>query len=337
MYPQSLSPVQQVDFALLLIFIFSGVVLIGLTIITLYFLWRYNHKRNPVPTNITGNVTAEVLWTLIPTIMVMGLFYYGWTGFQALRTVPDNPMEVEVTARMFSWNFTYPNGKTSSYLAVPIGTPVKLNLRTVDVIHSFFVPAFRIKMDTVPGMKTYAWFKSEREGVFDIFCAEYCGLKHSAMLSTVRAMSQAEFDAWVADTGPVDGPKAGFALMEAQGCFSCHSVDGSGSEIAPDLMGLYGNKQTVIVDKKEKEIVVDEAYLREKITDPSKSLVKGYEDTMPPYNDLTEQQMISIIEYLRSIGMFMQGNGEGHEGHGQPDTTHGSNATAPAHGNVPAP
>ncbi len=339
MYPQSLSPVQQVDFALLLIFVFSAVVLGVLTIITLYFLWRYNHKRNPVPTNIKGNLTAEILWTLIPSLMIMGLFYYGWTGYQALRTVPDNAMEVEVTAKMFSWTFTYENGKSSSYLAVPVGTPVKLNLRSVDVIHSFFVPAFRIKMDTVPGMKTYAWFRSEREGVYDIYCAEYCGLKHSAMLSTVRAMPQKDFDTWLADTGPADGPKAGLALMDSQGCFSCHTVNGSGSDNGPDLKGLYGRRHVVIINKKEKEIIADEAYLREAIIAPGKSLVKGYDDTMPAYEELTESQLVNIIEYLRSIGQLMQGEDADHSGHTQAAPATGGNSTskpvAPPHDSAP--
>lgn len=300
MYPQSLSPAQQVDFALLLIFIFSAVVLFILTVITVYFLWRYHHKRHPVAADIRGNVTAEIVWTLIPSLMIMGLFYYGWTGYKALRTVPPNAMQVAVTAKMFSWTFTYPNGKSSSYLAVPVGTPVQLNLHSVDVIHSFFVPAFRIKMDTVPGMKTYAWFKAEKEGVYDIYCAEYCGVRHASMLSTVRAMSAGDFAAWVADTGPASGPAAGKALLEAQGCFGCH-VTGD-KTMAPPFEGLYGSTVVVLEGNKERPVHVDEAYLREAITDPGKTLVKGYDNIMPPYVDFTEQQMTDIMEFLRSIG-----------------------------------
>ena len=188
MYPQSYSPAQQVDFSLMLVFVFSAVVLVVLTLVTCWFIWRYHHTRNPTPTDIRGNMTAEVLWTVIPFFMVMGLFYYGWTGFKALRTVPRDAMDVQVTARMFSWTFTYANGKQSPYLAVPVGKPVKLDLRSVDVIHSFYAPAFRIKMDTVPGMNTYAWFRADRAGTYDVYCAEYCGTGHSKMLTTIQAI-----------------------------------------------------------------------------------------------------------------------------------------------------
>ena len=343
MYPQSLSPVQQVDFALFLIFAFSAVVLFILTTITVYFLWRYHHKRHPVPVDIRGNVTAEVIWTLIPSLMIMGLFYYGWTGYKALRTVPPNAMQVAVTAKMFSWTFTYPGGKSSSYLAVPVGVPVQLNLHSVDVIHSFFVPAFRIKMDTVPGMKTYAWFKAEQEGVYDIYCAEYCGVRHANMLSTVRAMDAAAFAAWVADTGPVSGPAAGKAFLEAQGCFGCHVT---GETISPPFEGMYGSTRVVLEGNKERTVKVDEAYLHEAIVDPGKLIVKGYDNIMPPYTDFTEQQMMDIMEYFRSIGdeSFINAMPPGMEGHAH--EMPGSNGTmshsmpgdgAPANGSGGAP
>ena len=301
MYNQSLSPVQHVDFALMLIFIFSAVVLFILTMVTIIFIWRYHHKKHPVPVNIKGNLTAEILWTIIPTMMVMGLFYYGWVGFQALRNVPDNATQVKVTAKMFSWTFTYDNGKTSSYLAVPIETPIRLNMNSTDVIHSLFIPAFRIKMDTVPGMETYTWFQADREGVYDIYCAEYCGVGHADMLSTVKAMPKEEFEAWVADKGPETGPEAGFRFMEAQGCFSCHDVGGQDSDTGPGLKGLYGSTRLVITSGKEQEIKVDAAYLQEAITDPGKAITKGYDNIMPAYTDFTAHQIAIIIEYLQSV------------------------------------
>ncbi len=300
MYQQSLSPVRQVDFALFLVFVFSAVVLVLLTGMTCWFIWRYHHKRNPVPSDVRGNVTVEVLWTVIPTLMVMGLFYYGWTGYKALRSVPEDAMPVKVTAKMFSWTFTYASGKSSAYLAVPVGVPVRLNMHAVDVIHSLFVPAFRIKMDTVPGMETYAWFKADRPGEYDIYCAEYCGRGHSGMLSKVRAMSAEDFSLWLAENGMGAGAKAGHDFMEAQGCFSCHSMDGDAS-MAPPLNGLFGKKVTVIENGKEKERVADEAYLKEAIADPGKDLVKGYDNTMPPYTEVTPEEMGNMLEYLRSI------------------------------------
>lgn len=302
MYPQSLSPVQQVDFSLLLVFAFSAVVLVGLTLVACWFLWRYHHTRNPTPTDIRGNVTAEVLWTVIPFFMIMGLFYYGWTGFKALRTVPADAMDVRVTARMYSWTFTYANGKSSSYLAVPAGKPVKLDIKSMDVIHSFYAPAFRIKMDAVPGMSTYAWFKADRTGTYDVYCAEYCGVGHSKMLSTIQAMEPEAFAAWLAAAGPEDAAKAGEKLMEAHGCFGCHAADDEKNDMGPPLRGLYGRTVTVISGGSEKTITADDAYIKESITHPAKDLVKGYGNSMPPYTDFTDEQIDQVLEYLRSIG-----------------------------------
>lgn len=318
MYPQSYSPAQEIDFALLLVFVFSAVVLVVLTLVTCWFLWRYHHKRNPTATDIRGNVTAEVLWTVLPFLMVMGLFYYGWTGFKALRTVPPGAMDVQVTARMFSWTFTYPNGKKSPYLAVPVGGPVKLDLKSTDVIHSFYAPAFRIKMDAVPGMNTYAWFRAERAGTYDVYCAEYCGVGHSRMLTTIRAMEPSAFAAWMAESGPESGPDAGKKLMDAHGCFSCHAVGDEKNDMGPTLQGLYGGKVTVTDNGVEKTITADDAYLEESIRDPGKLLVKGYDNIMPPDADLSREQMDAMLEYLRSLASRPTGeNGHaGHEHHG---------------------
>ena len=297
MYRDSLSPVQQVDFAFYLLFGFSFIVLLFLTLCTLWFIWRYHYTRNPKAADIRGNIKAEVLWTLIPSLLVMGLFYYGWVGFQALRTVPANAMEVQVTARMWSWTFSYPNNKHSNILVVPVNEPVKLHLITKDVIHSFFAPAFRIKMDTVPGMDTYVWFKAQRTGDYDVFCAEYCGTQHATMVSTIRVVSREEYDAWLAED---NGADSGLKLLEAQGCISCHSIDGSAG-VGPTFKGLWGRKNKVSSQGKKSEVLVDDAYLREAIIKPGAQIVEGYEDIMPPYTDFTKQQLDSIIEYIKTL------------------------------------
>ena len=298
MYRDSLSPVQHVDFAFYLLFGFSFLVLLFLTACTCWFIWRYNYKRHPKAADIRGNIKAEVLWTLIPSLVIMGLFYYGWVGYQALRTVPDGALEVRVTARMWSWTFTYPNNKHSNVLIVPLNQPVKLRLNTKDVIHSFFAPAFRIKMDTVPGMETYAWFKAQRTGDYDVFCAEYCGDQHATMLATIRVVSQADYEKWAAEED--SGPDAGKKLLEAQGCLACHSVDGTAG-VGPTLKGLWGHKSTIVIGKKREEVVVDDAYLREAIVKPGAKIAAGYEDTMPPYTDFTKEQMDSIIDYIKDL------------------------------------
>jgi cytochrome c oxidase subunit 2 len=169
--------VNKVDQAFLFIFGVSFAILFLITAVTIWFLFRYSKKRNPVPSDIEGNVIAETLWTVIPTILVFAMFWFGWTGYKALREAPADSMIVKVEARMWSWKFIYEDGRTSDKLYVPENTPVKLDMTSVDVIHSFYVPAFRIKMDTVPGMQTYAWFYSGEASQYDILCAEYCGNK----------------------------------------------------------------------------------------------------------------------------------------------------------------
>lgn len=302
MYPQSLSPVQQVDLAFYIIFGVSALLLLGITATMLWFVWRYEHRRNPVPTEIPGSIIAETAWTVIPTLIVMALFYYGWAGYKALRTVPPDALEVGVKARMWSWIFEYPNGKRSSVLYVPAGRPVKLNMTSVDVIHSLYIPAFRIKMDTVPGMETYAWFRAEAPGEFDILCAEYCGLKHANMLSSVKAVTSEKFSQWLESTEAPGGK--GRALLDSYGCISCHSLDGSPGP-GPTFKDLYGAERTVILgDGSKRKVVVDEPYLRRAFQDPNAELVEGYEPIMPSTTGIVPEQ-----DFEDMIAWFMHGNG----------------------------
>ncbi len=302
MYPQSLSPVQQVDLAFYVIFGVSAVMLLGITATMLWFVWRYDHRRNPVATEIPGSVLAETAWTLIPTLIVMALFYYGWAGYKALRTVPADALEVGVKARMWSWIFEYPNGKRSSVLYVPAGKPVKLDMTSVDVIHSLYIPAFRIKMDTVPGMQTYAWFKTDGPGEFDILCAEYCGLKHANMLSVVKAVEPDEFRKWL-ESSEAPGGK-GRALLDAYGCISCHSLDGSPGP-GTTFKGLYGAERVVVLgDGSKRKVIVDEAYLRRALKDPNAELVEGFEPIMPSTEGVVPEQ-----DFEDMIAWFMHGNG----------------------------
>ncbi len=300
MYLESLSPVQKVDFAFYLIFGFSAVMLLGLTCTAAYFVWRYRASRHPRAEDIRGNIVAEVIWTLIPSLMVLGLFHYGWVGFRALRDAPADAIPVTVTARMWSWSFTYPNGKHSNVLVAPADRPVKLIMTSRDVIHSFFAPAFRIKMDTVPGMQTYAWFKAARAGDYDVFCAEYCGDKHADMLATIRVVDEAEYATWLNRPEEAAGAEAGKQLMDAQGCFACHSVDG-GPGVGPTFKGAWNHAVTVHESGVKKRIRADDAYMRESVTHPEKKIADGYDNTMPPYPDLTKNQLDSMMEFLRSL------------------------------------
>ncbi|MBL3581635.1 cytochrome c oxidase subunit II [Oleidesulfovibrio alaskensis] len=295
MFPQSLSPVQQVDLAFYVIFGISIAILVCITACMLWFAWRYHHTRNPKPARFDGNVTAEVLWTVIPSLLVMGMFYYGWIGFKALRSVPANAMEVKVTARMWSWVFEYPNGKRANTLYVPVNKAIRLDMTSADVLHSFYVPAFRIKMDTVPGMDTYAWFKAERTGEYDILCAEYCGLKHANMLSTVAVMPEKDFEDWLNATEQTDDEAQALALLETHGCISCHSLDGSPG-LGPTLKDIYGAERPIIMpDGTKTTMVADEQYLRRALLQPNAEVVEGYDPMMPSYQDSVPPGEIDLM------------------------------------------
>jgi cytochrome c oxidase subunit 2 len=163
----------------------------------IYFVIRYRKKRNPQSSNITGNTTLEVVWTVIPTILVLIIFWYGWSGFKTMRNVPADAMVIKVTGRMWMWSFEYDNKKKSdTTLYVPLGKPIKMEIQSVDVNHSFYIPAFRVKEDAIPGRTNYLWFQPTMLGTYDIMCAEYCGMNHSYMLGKLVVLTPDKFEEW---------------------------------------------------------------------------------------------------------------------------------------------
>jgi cytochrome c oxidase subunit II len=283
--------------------------LVGLTATMLYFIFKYNRKKHQTATQIEGNTTLEIIWTTIPTLLALLMFYFGWAGWKPMNKAPDNAMVVTSVARMWNFTFQYENGKQSPDLVVPVNTPVKINLVSLDVIHSLFIPAFRIKSDMVPGREKMMWFIPEQEGDYDLYCAEYCGLQHSYMNSIVKVLSKEKYNAWYADTSAVtkvaEGSKpgsAGFAIMKAKGCNACHSTDGS-RIVGPSYQGLFGGQQTVLRDGKEVTLKVDEEYIKRSILDPNFEIVKGYpKGLMQSYKgSLTDDDIAKIIEYLKTL------------------------------------
>lgn len=188
--------IKEVDGVFLFILGISVLLLILITFLMIYFVIKFNRKKNPRPRNIKGNTTLEIIWTVIPTLLVIGMFYYGWYGYKKMTAAPKDAFEINVNARMWAWEFNYPNGLKTDTLVVPVNKPIKLNLHSLDVNHSFFIPAFRIKRDAIPNKNNYLWFIAEETGVYDIACAEYCGLRHSYMYSKLYALHQNEFDEW---------------------------------------------------------------------------------------------------------------------------------------------
>jgi len=289
---------EAVDTAFYVIFGISAVMLVGITIAMIWFSWRYNRNRQPVPISQKDhNIWLEITWTVIPTLLVMLMFWYGWEGYLSLRRIPENAIPIEGEARMWSWLFTYENGATSDKLYVPVGTPVKVELSSTDVLHSFFVPAFRVKRDMVPGMNTYVWFVAEKPGSYDLFCAEYCGVGHSAMITTVEALPEEQFSEWLAEGRPT-GADPGAELLANFGCLGCHSRDGS-TMVGPTFQGIAGRTVKVERDGRQVELTTDADYLRRAILEPAAEIVAGYPPVMPAYADqLDEAQLEAMVNSL---------------------------------------
>jgi cytochrome c oxidase subunit II len=287
----------------------SIVLLIGITIMMLYFVFKYNRKKNKVASDIEGNTKLEIVWTVIPTLLVLVMFYFGWAGWRPMHNPPKDGLNVTTIARMWNFSFQYENGKQSTELIVPVGIPVKLKLTSVDVLHSVFIPAFRIKEDIVPGREKMMWFIPQRIGNYDLYCSEYCGLRHSYMGADLKAVSQADFDKWYNDTTAVkttadaSTPGAeGLAIMKDQGCNACHSSDGT-KIIGPTYLGLWGKTHVVVRGGQDVTITVDSAYIKKSIYDPGYDVVKGYQKgLMQSYEkSISEKDIAKIIEYLKTL------------------------------------
>jgi len=287
----------------------SLVFMVGLTVLMLYFVFRYNKKRNKTATQIEDNFFLEVVWTVIPILLSLIMFYYGWAGYRPMSKPPKDAINITSVARMWSFLFQYENGKESADLVIPVKTPVKINLVSLDVIHSLFIPEFRVKSDMVPGREKSMWFVPETEGEYDLFCAEYCGLRHSFMNAKVKVLSNDEFVAWYGDTSSVASPSEevtpasqGLTIMKNQGCIACHSTDGS-KIVGPTFLNLFGTQQVVISGGAELTVTADEAYIKQRILDPSYQVVKGYpKGIMQSYKGKVSDEDISkIIEYLKSL------------------------------------
>jgi cytochrome c oxidase subunit 2 len=291
--------------------------LVLITSLMVIFVVKYRRSRHPIPAQVESHTLLEVAWTIIPTLLVLGMFYYGWVGYKLMRTPPPGAMEVGAIAQMWSWQFRYENGKQSSELYVPVDQPIKVLLESRDVIHSFYVPAFMVKQDVVPGMVNFVWFSAPDTGSFDLFCAEYCGERHSYMLSKVVVVNKDEFEKWV-EEGVEESESAdleelseeehvarlqriGRRLSRVKGCDACHTVDGT-SLVGPTYKGLFGRTETVVTDGVAREVIVDEDYIRRSILDPASDVVEGFQPLMPSQQGLiTDEEIAALIEYLKTL------------------------------------
>jgi cytochrome c oxidase subunit II len=296
-----------VDGALIYILALSVLLLFLIFFFMVFFLVRYRASRNPVPSELPESPIIEALWVVVPTLLVTTMFIYGLTGFRFLRSAPEGSLPVMVHARQWSWLFEYDNGRKSADLIVPLGRNVRCELVSADVIHGFYVPAFHIQQDAVPGMKTFVWFKATTMGSYYILCSQYCGRKHSAMIAKLIVVPPDQFEAWrqgkkIQFTGAsyLNMP-AGERLLFESGCVSCHSLEGN-PMVGPTFKGLLGSKVIVSSAGMVHTIIADSAYLHRSIVDPGADVVSGFPNTMPQSKDiLSDKEIGEIINYLKLV------------------------------------
>ncbi len=304
--PQASTEAPQVDFAYNLIFWISVVSFTLVAGVMIYFVIKYRRKSPDQKTSpIDGNLKLEIAWTIVPLITLIIIFWVGFRGWVANLVPPKDAVEVRVTAFKWGWEFQYPRHSVSQKeLIVPLDYPVKLIMSSKDVIHSFYVPAFRIKRDVLPERYTVLWFRATKLGTFDVRCAEYCGTKHSRMITRIHVWPYKKWRKWYEKGGPLSSVKnpveLGRLLFDTK-CSPCHSPDKSREVIVgPPLYGIYGEK---VVLKDGSTVTVDDNYLRESIITPQKKIVKGFEkQLMNPFPELTTKQIDALVDYLKTLG-----------------------------------
>jgi cytochrome c oxidase subunit II len=302
---QSSTIASEIDFAWYVVYYFDVLMFFGLMIPMFYFIRRYRRRTdNDKVSALTHHTMLEITWTIIPSILVIALFFVGLKGYLMASVAPANAMEIRTTAEMYMWTFTYPNGNTTvNELVVPKDKPVKLLMSSKDVLHSFFVPEFRVKQDVIPGTYTTLWFQPTAQRETTLFCTEYCGVGHSEMMAKVRVMEQKDYDNWL-ETGLLPGEKPlppaelGKKLYVSRSCNTCHSLDGTRVQ-GPSFKGVFGRSEKFADGSSQQ---VDENYIRESLLEPQKKVVEGYPATMPTFKGLLKENEIdAIIAYLKTV------------------------------------
>jgi cytochrome c oxidase subunit 2 len=284
-------------------FVITGITLFFTVLIfsiILYFMLKYRRRsREDRPGNISGSVPLEIIWTVIPSLICIGLYIWASSQYFANANPPNGALEIFVTGKQWMWKVQHPEGQREiNELHVPLGQPVKLTITSEDVIHDFFIPAFRVKKDAVPGRYTSLWFTATETGKFHLFCAQYCGAFHAGMEGWVIVLPRDEYEKWLnngtaGETMEAEGQK----LFEERGCAACHA---GGSARGPSLQGVFGAPVRLATGG---TATANEAYLREAILTPSSHPVAGYAAIMPAYQgQLTEDQLLDLIAYVRSLG-----------------------------------
>jgi cytochrome c oxidase subunit 2 len=276
---------------------FFSILIAGLIV---YFAVKFRRRApQAVGDRIHGGMALEITWTVLPLFMVLGIFVWGASVFFAMSRPPDETLNVYVVGKQWMWKFQHLDGQREiNELHVPVGRAIRLTGTSEDVIHSFFVPAFRMKADVIPGRYTTLWFNATKVGTYHLFCAEYCGTKHSGMVGRIVVMEPSEYQAWLAG-GAAEGSLAsqGQKAFQDLACITCHRSDAQGR--GPVLDGVYGSQISLASGQ---VVVADDAYLRESILSPSAKVVAGFQPVMPTFQGLvSEEQLLALIEYIKSL------------------------------------
>jgi len=311
MPPQGSEFAKEIDFVYMSLFWLSVVLFLMIAVPACYFAWRYRYKAGRVTPHQTHNTTLEVLWSVLPLILCIGIFFWGLNGWMKYEVAPGESMEITVTAKQWLWQFEYPDGsRTINDIHVPVNKPVKFTMTSEDVLHDFFVPDMRVKHDIIPGRYTQIWFTPTVLGEHNFTCAEYCGKDHSGMKGKLTVDNDADFAKWMETGGTefvpyFDGsdPKKtpadwGKITYERVGCNSCHTVDGTKSK-GPSWKGVYGS---MVPLNNGTSVLADEAYIKESMMSPQAKVVKGFDPIMPTFQGLLKPNQVNgLVAYIESL------------------------------------
>lgn len=284
------------------LFIFLTLLSVAMTLaifaVIIVFLAKYRRRKGVDAEQIHGSVALELGWSIIPLMIFMLIFAWGAVIFFQERTPPQDAAEVYVVAKQWMWKIEHAEGQRElNELHVPVGRDVRLIMTSQDVIHSFYIPAFRIKQDVLPGRYTTEWFRATKPGTYHLFCAEYCGTMHSGMVGDVVVMTQPDYEAWMAGKSGSTMASSGAELFQSLGCITCHRSDSQGR--GPNLVGIFG-KPVLLEDGRT--VIADDNYVRESIVSPAAKVVNGYKPIMPVFQGLvTDEQLNSLVAYVKSL------------------------------------
>jgi len=287
-----------VDALYIFLLIVTGLMTLLIFTCLLFFAARFRYRPGVPAEQIEGSTPLEITWSAIPFVIFMVIFAWGAVVYFQERTPPDDAAEVYVVAKQWMWKLEHAEGQREiNELHVPVGRDVKMIMTSQDVIHSFFVPAFRIKQDVLPGRYTVAWFRATKPGTYHLFCAEYCGTQHSGMVGSIVVMEPAQYETWLngGSSGPLSA--SGEKIFAELGCATCHRSDAQGR--GPNLQGVFG-KPVQLEDGRT--VTADENYVRECILTPGAKRVKGFQPIMPTFQGLvSEEQVNALVAYIKSI------------------------------------